>query len=110
MARQNFFAYRIHSNEQINVSSTSAQSGTTPFGCNVARVTVHGTSGSPLTFFKVGTNPTALVDGTSTYIHENDQMYITVTPDSSPGAGDGDKFASITTSGTSIFFVTWMEG
>ena len=110
MARQNVYAYRIHSNEQVSSSGTSAQSGTTPFGCNVARVTAHGTSGSPLTFFSVGSNPTALTNGTSTYIHENDQMFISVTPDSSPGAGDGDKFAAICTTGSSQFFITWLEG
>jgi len=110
MARQNVYAYRINSNEQIATSGTSVQSGTTPFGCNVARLTVHGTSGAPLTFFSVGRNPTALTDGSSTYIHENDQMYISVIPDSSPGAGDGDRFAAICTSGSSQFFITWLEG
>ena len=110
MARQNVYAYRINSNESVSASTTSAQSGTTPFGCNVARVTVHGTSGAPLTFFEVNKNPTALSDGTSTYIHENDQMYISVVPDSSPGAGDGDKFAVVATSGSSVLFITWLEG
>ena len=110
MARQNVYSYRPHSSEQISASTTSAQSGTTPFGCNVARVTAHGTSGAPLTFFQIGKNPTATSDGTSVYIHENDQLFITMTADSSPGAGDGDKIAAITSSGTSYVFITWLEG
>lgn len=110
MARQNVYAYRINSNEQVDASTTSAQSGTTPFGCNVARITAHGTSGAPLTFFSVGTNPTALSNGSSCYIHENDQFFISVTPDSSPGANDGDKIAAVTDSGTSKVFITWLEG
>jgi len=110
MARQNVYAYRPHSSEQVNASTTPAQSGTTPFGCNVARVTAHGTSGAPLTFFLPGKNPTSAADGSSIYIHENDQMYITVIPDSSPGAGDGDRFSVVTDSGSSKLFITWLEG
>ena len=110
MARQNAYAYRINSSTRIDVSATSAQSGTTPFGCNVARITAHGTSGSPLNYVKIGENPTALTDGTSSYIHENDIMYVTVTPDSSPGAGDGDKIAAISSSGTAYVFIDWLEG
>ena len=110
MARQNVYAYRPHSSEQISATTTSAQSGPTPFGCNVARITAHGTSGAPLTFFTVGSNPTALSDGTSVYIHENDQLFITVKPNSAVGSTDGDKIAAITTSGTSFVFITWLEG
>ena len=110
MARQNVYAYRINSSERIDVSTTSAQSGTTPFGCNVARITAHGTSGAPLTYFKIGKNPTALTDGTSSYIHENDLNFVSLTPDSSPGAGDGDKIAAISSSGTAYVFIDWLEG
>lgn len=110
MARQNPFAYRINSSTRISVSTVSAQSSTTPFGCTVARITAHGTSGSPLNYFKIGKNPTATSDGTSSYIHENDIMYVTVDPDSSPGAGDGDKIAAVSSSGTAYLFVDWLEG
>lgn len=110
MARQNVYAYRIHSSTRISVTTTSAQSSATPFGCNVARITAHGTSGSPLNYVKIGKNPTATTDGTSSYIHENDIMYVTVTPDSSPGAADGDKIAAIASSGSAYVFIDWLEG
>lgn len=110
MARQNVYAYRPHKSEKIDATTTSAQSGTTPFGCNVARITAHGTSGSPLTYFTVGSNPTATSNGTSVYIHENDQFFITVKPNSSVAATDGDKIAAVTSSGTSTVFITWLEG
>ena len=110
MARQNVYAYRPHSSEKIDATTTSAQSGTTPFGCNVARITAHGTSGAPLTYFAIGSNPTAASDGTSVYIHVNDQFYVTVKPNSSVGATDGDKIAAITDNGSSQVFITWLEG
>jgi hypothetical protein len=110
MARQNVYAYRINSNEQITSSGTSVASGPTPFGCNVARIACHGASGAPLTFFEVGTNPTALTDGTSTFIHDGDENYITVRPSTTPGGTDGDKIAVIVTSGSANVFISWLEG
>lgn len=109
MARQHPHAHRINSSEQINVTVTSAQSGTCPFGCNIAHITAHGTSGSPLNFFKIGGNPTALTDGSSSFIHEGDHDYVIVRPDSSLGAGDGEKIAAIATSGTATIFIDWVE-
>jgi len=110
MARQNVFAYRINSNESLAISTTSAQSSSTPFGCNVARIAAHATGGSPLNYIEIGKNPTALADGTSMYIHEQSDFYITVTPDSSPGAGDGDKIAAVASSGNSNVYITWLVG
>ena len=110
MALQNVFAYRINSNETLALSTTSAQSGTTPFGCNVVRVAAHSTAGAPLSFIEVGDNPTALSNGTSMFIHEGSDFYITVKPDSSPGSADGDKIAGITSSGNSNVYITWLEG
>ena len=109
MVRQHPHAHRINSSEQISVTTTSAQSGTCPFGTGIAHLTAHGTSGSPLTFFKVGNNPTALTDGTSSFIHEGDHDFVIVRPDSSPGAGDGEKIAAITDAGSSKLFIDWVE-
>tara|TARA_R110000751_G_scaffold245383_1_gene345391 strand:- start:319 stop:651 length:333 start_codon:yes stop_codon:yes gene_type:complete len=109
MARQHPFAHRVISSERVSITTTSAQSGTCPFGANIVQVRAHGTSGSPLNYVKVGLNPTALTDGTSTFIHDADSEHFLVKPDSSPGAGDGEKVATVSSSGTAYLFIDWME-
>lgn len=109
MARQHPFAHRVIKSERINVSTVNAQSGTCPFGASIAQVKAHGTSGSPLNYVKVGNNPVATIDGTSVFVHDGDQEHFIVRPDSSPGAGDGEKIAAIANAGTAYIFVDWME-
>jgi hypothetical protein len=62
-----------------------------------------------LNFFKIGGNPTATTDGSSSFIHEGDHDYVIVRPDSSLGAGDGEKIAAVCTSGTATIFIDWVE-
>lgn len=109
MARQHPFAHRIVKSERVSISTTSSQSGTCPFGASFAQIRSHGTTGSPLNYFKVGNNPVATVDGTSSFIHNGDAEHIIVRPDSSPGAGDGEKIAAIADAGTAWLFIDWME-
>ena len=107
--RQHPFAHRVLSSERVSITTTSAQSGTCPFGANIAQVRAHGTSGSPLNYVKVGLNPTATADGLSSFVHDGGKEYYIVKPDSSPGAGDGEKIAAIASSGTAYLFIDWME-
>ena len=109
MARQHPFAHRVISSERVSITATSAQSGTCPFGANIVQVRAHGTTGSPLNYVKIGLNPTATTDGTSTFIHSGDSEHFIVKPDSSPGAGDGEKVAAIASAGTAYLFIDWME-
>ncbi len=109
MTRQHPHAHRINSSEQVAIGATSAQSGTCPFGTGIAHIKAHGTSGSPSNFFKVGGNPTATTDGTSSFIHDKETIYVIVRPDSSLGAGDGEKIATINTSGSAILYIDWVE-
>jgi hypothetical protein len=109
MARQHPYAHRVVKSERISVTATTAQSGNCPFGASIAQIRAHGTSGSPLNYVKVGNNPTATTDGTSSFVHDGDQEHFIVRPDSSPGAGDGEKIAAIASSGTAYVFIDWME-
>ena len=109
MARQHPFAHRVVSSERIAVSATNAQSGTCPFGASIAQIRAHGTSGSPQNFVKIGLNPTATTDGTSSFMHNGDSEHFLVRPDSSPGAGDGEKIAAIATAGTAYIYIDWLE-
>lgn len=109
MARQHPFAHRVISSERVSITTSNAQSGTCPFGANIVQVRAHGTSGAPLNYVKIGLNPTATTDGTSTFIHNGDSEHFIVKPDSSPGAGDGEKIAAIASSGTAYLFIDWME-
>jgi hypothetical protein len=109
MARQHPFAHRLVKSERVSITTTSAQSGTCPFGASIAQVRAHGTSGSPLNYVKVGLNPTATTDGTSSFIHNGDAEHFIIKPDSSPGAGDGEKIAAIASAGTAYLFIDWLE-
>jgi len=109
MTRQHPFAHRIVKSEKLSISGTSVQSGTCPFGASIAQVRSHGTSGSPLNFVQIGLNPVALTDGSSSFIHNGDSEHFLVRPDSSPGAGDGEKIACISTAGTADLFIDWLE-
>jgi len=109
MARQHPFAHRVVKSERISVSTTNAQSGTCPFGASIAQIRAHGTSGSPQNFVKIGLNPTATTDGTSSFMHNGDSEHFLVRPDSSPGAGDGEKIAAIATAGTAYIYIDWLE-
>jgi hypothetical protein len=109
MTRQHPFAHRIVKSEKVSISGTSTQSGTCPFGASIAQVRSHGTSGSPLNFVQIGLNPVALTDGSSSFIHNGDSEHFLVRPDSSPGAGDGEKIACVATAGTADLFIDWLE-
>jgi len=109
MARQHPFAHRIVKSERVSITTTSAQSGTCPFGASFAQIRSHGTTGAPLNFFKVGNDPVATTDGSSSFIHNGDAEHVIVRPDSSPGAGDGEKIAAIADAGTAFLFIDWME-
>ena len=109
MTRQHPFAHRIVKSEKVSISGTSTQSGTCPFGASIAQVRSHGTSGSPLNFVQIGLDPVALTDGSSSFIHNGDSEHFLVRPDSSPGAGDGEKIACISTAGTADLFIDWLE-
>lgn len=109
MARQHPFAHRVVKSERISVTTTNAQSGTCPFGASIAQIRAHGTTGSPQNFVKVGLNPTATTDGTSSFIHDGDHEHFLVRPDSSPGAGDGEKIAAIADAGTAYIYIDWLE-
>ncbi len=109
MARQHPFAHRTIKSERISVTTASAQSGTCPFGANIAQVRAHGTTGSPLNYIKIGDNPTATIDGSSSFVHDGGKEHYIVRPDSSPGAGDGEKIAAISSAGTAYVFIDWME-
>jgi hypothetical protein len=108
--RQNPYAYRVISSESVSVTSTSAASGAAPFGCNIARVQVHGTSGSPLTYIKINNSAVATTDGTSSYIHENEQYFYTIAPSTTVGGSDGNKIAAIVSAGTATLFIDWLAG
>jgi len=110
MARQNVYSYRVLSSESVSASTTSAQSSAAPFGCNVARVQIHGTNGSPISYVKISRNPTATTDGTSSFIHENEQFFYTVSPSTTVGGTDGDKIAVIVSAGGAIIFIDWLVG
>ena len=109
MSRQHPHAHRTNSSEKIDITASSAQSGTCPFGCNIAHVTVANTTGSNLHYYQMGINPVALTDGTSSYIHAGQSEYIIVKPDTTLGSGDGEKIAAIATSGTATLFIDWVE-
>ena len=110
MARQNVFSYRLLSSESINVTTTSAQSSAAPFGCNVARIQIHGTSGAPLAYINISRNPTATTNGTSSFVNESDQYFYTVSPSTTVGGTDGDKIAVIVSAGTATLFIDWLVG
>ena len=109
MARQHPFGHRLVKSERVDITTSSAQSGTCPFGASIAQIRAHGTSGSPLNFIKIGGNPTATTDGTSSFIHDGDAEHFIVSPDSSPDAGDGEKIACIASAGTAYLFIDWLE-
>jgi len=109
MTRQHPHAHRINSSEKIDVTTTSTQSGSSPFGCNIAHITAANTTGSNLHYYKVGSNPVATVDGTSSYIHSGQSEYIIIKPDTTVGSGDGEKIAGVATAGTATFFIDWVE-
>jgi len=110
MARQNVYSYRVLSSESLSASTSSAQSSAAPFGCNVARVQIHGTSGSPLSYVKISRSPTATTDGTSSYLHEDQQFFYTVSPSTTVGGTDGDKIAVIVSAGGATLFIDWLVG
>jgi hypothetical protein len=110
MVRQHPFGHRLVKSERVSITATSAQSGTCPFGASIAQVRSHGTSGSPLNYVKIGLNPTATTDGTSSFIHDGDAEHFILKPDSSPDAGDGEKIACIASAGTAYLFIDWLEG
>jgi len=110
MARQNVYAYRVLSSESVSASTTSAQSSAAPFGCNVARVQVHRTVGPPLAYVKISRNPTATTDGTSSYLHENQQFFYTVSPSTTVDGTDGDKIAVVISAGGATLFIDWLVG
>lgn len=109
MARQHPFGHRLVKSERVSITTISAQSGTCPFGASIAQVRSHGTSGAPLNYVKIGNNPVATSDGTSSFIHNGDAEHFIVRPDSSPGAGDGEKIACIASAGTAYLFIDWLE-
>jgi hypothetical protein len=109
MSRQHPHAHRTNSSEKIDVTTTSTQSSTCPFGCNIAHITVANTTGSNLHYYQTGINPVALTDGTSSYIHAGQSEYIIVRPDTNPGSGDGEKIAAVATAGTATLFIDWVE-
>tara|TARA_R110000868_G_scaffold34185_3_gene123591 strand:+ start:794 stop:1126 length:333 start_codon:yes stop_codon:yes gene_type:complete len=109
MARQHPFAHRVTESESLSVTTSNNQSGTCPFGATISQIRTHGTSGSPLNFYKIGNNPVATTDGTSSFVHDGDSEHMIVRPDSFPGANDGEKIAAICTSGTATLFIDWME-
>jgi hypothetical protein len=109
MARQHPFAHRVTESESLSITTGNNQSGTCPFGATIAQIRTHGTSGSPLNFYKIGNNPVATTDGTSSFIHDGDSEHMIIRADSFPGANDGEKIAAICTSGTATLFIDWME-
>lgn len=109
MARQHPFGHRIVKSERLSVSTTSVQSGSCPFGASIAQIRSHGTSGSPLNYVQVGLNPVAVTDGSSSFIHNGDAEHFLVRPDSSPGAGDGEKIAAVSSAGSAYVFIDWLE-
>jgi len=110
MVRQHPFGHRLVKSERVDISGTSTQSGTCPFGASIAQVRSHGTSGSPLNYVQIGLNPTATTDGSSSFIHNGDAEHFILKPDSSPDAGDGEKIACISSAGTAYLFIDWLEG
>ena len=109
MVRQHPYAHRVVESERVAITTTSTQSGTCPFGASIAQLRAHGTSGAPLNYVKIGNNPTATTDGTSSFMHNGDSEHFIVRPDSSPGAGDGEKIAAVSSAGTAYLFIDWME-
>jgi hypothetical protein len=42
-------------------------------------------------------------------MHNGDSEHFLVRPDSSPGAGDGEKIAAIADAGTAYIYIDWLE-
>ena len=100
MAYQNNIASRIISSENISSTGTSAQSGRAPFGCTIARISTTANVN-----IAIGANPTATA--ASTLVEPAAPGYFVIMADTSSGATDGEKIASI---GTATVNVTWLEG
>jgi hypothetical protein len=107
MARQNVFAYRLHSAATIDATTDSAQSIAAPFGCSVVRLSAHHGNGIKV-FITQGSNPTASTTA-GMIVEHGTEVYLTVAPTTSIGGSDGDKIAVVTATGTATVNVAWME-